>query len=117
MEDPALWEAWMREALKEARLAAEEEEVPVGAVVILNNRVISRGHNQVEALKDATAHAEMIALTAASEAANDWRLEDATLVVTLEPCVMCYGAILQSRVGRVMYGAPEIGRASCRERV
>ncbi|MGE4159007.1 MAG: nucleoside deaminase [Planctomycetota bacterium] len=117
MEDPAFFESWMREALKEARAAAEDEEVPVGAVVILNNRVIGRGHNQVEGLRDATAHAEMIALTAASEAAKDWRLEDATLVVTLEPCVMCYGAALQTRVGRIIYGAPEPKFGACGSRV
>jgi len=96
---------YMREAIKEAEKAFEKEEVPVGAVIVHNERIIGRAHNQVEQLKDATAHAEMIALTQASSALGDWRLEGAELYVTKEPCPMCAGAIVLSRVGRVIFGA------------
>jgi tRNA(adenine34) deaminase len=95
----------MREAIKEAEKAFEKGEVPVGAVIVHNGRIIARAHNQVEQLKDATAHAEMIALTQASSALGDWRLEGAELYVTKEPCPMCAGAITLSRVGRVIFGA------------
>ena len=96
----------MGEALKEAEKAAEEGEIPVGAVIVYSNRVIGRAHNQVELLKDATAHAEMIAITQAASRRDDWRLEDAALYVTKEPCPMCAGAILLCRLGKVVYGAP-----------
>ena len=98
---------WMRLALDEARAAAAEDEVPVGAIVVVGGRVIASAHNQREQLADPTAHAEMIALTQAAAALGSWRLEDCTLYVTLEPCPMCAGAILQARVPRVVWGAAD----------
>lgn len=121
-------ERWMGEALRLAREAAARGEVPVGALVVRDGVVIARGHNQVEALRDATAHAEILAIGAAGSArgaggpdgdgeddeaagtatgGGDWRLDDATLYVTLEPCTMCCGAILLARVGRVVFGAAD----------
>jgi tRNA(adenine34) deaminase len=100
-------ERWMRLALDEARLAAEEDEVPVGAVIVSAGRVVGSAHNQREQLQDPTAHAEMIALTQAASNLGSWRLENALLVVTLEPCPMCAGAILQARVPVVVWGAPD----------
>jgi tRNA(adenine34) deaminase len=104
---------FMGEALRLAAKAYEAEEVPVGAVVVREGRIIARGFNQVELLKDATAHAEMLALTSAQEAAGDWRLNDCTLYVTKEPCPMCAGAIVHCRVGRVVFGVgdPKAGAA------
>ena len=96
---------YMQEAIKEAGIAAERGEVPVGAVIVWQGRIIGRAHNQVEQLSDATAHAEMIALTQASSAVGDWRLDGAELYVTKEPCPMCAGAIALSRVERVIFGA------------
>ena len=104
---------WMREALREAQLAFEEGEVPVGAVVVDQGRLIGRGHNRVENLKDATAHAEIIAIGAASAARGDWRLEGATLYVTVEPCMMCLGAIFLSRVSRLVFGAYDKRAGAC----
>jgi tRNA(adenine34) deaminase len=98
---------WMRLALDEARAAAEEDEVPVGAVVVASGRVVASAHNQREQLSDPTAHAEMIALTQAAAALGSWRLEGCTLYVTLEPCPMCAGAILQARVPLVVWGAAD----------
>lgn len=98
----------MREALKEAKKAFEKDEVPVGAVLVHKNRVIARGHNQVELLQDATAHAEMVCLSAGAEALSHWRLVDTTLYCTLEPCCMCAGALLASRVTRLVWGAPDL---------
>lgn len=103
----------MEEALRLAARAAEAGEVPVGAVIVREGRVIARAHNQVETLKDATAHAEMIALTQASEAVGDWRLEGTELFVTMEPCPMCAGAMVLSRVGRIVYGAPDPIAGAC----
>jgi tRNA(adenine34) deaminase len=100
-------ERWMGEALADAREAAGRGEVPVGAVVVRNDRVVGRGANRVEALHDPTAHAEILAIGAAADAAGDWRLPDATLYVTLEPCTMCTGAILLARIGRLVYGATD----------
>ncbi len=100
-------ERWMREALKQAREAAAAGEVPVGALVVRDGEVLGRGHNRVEALHDATAHAEILALGAASERLGQWRLEGVTLYVTLEPCTMCSGAILLGRVDRLVFGAPD----------
>ena len=100
-------ERWLGEALKEARLAAGKGEVPVGAVVVREGQVIGRGHNQVESLRDPTAHAEILAIGAAGGSGESWRLEEATLYVTLEPCTMCSGAILLARVGRVVFGAAD----------
>jgi tRNA(adenine34) deaminase len=104
---------FMGEALRQALKAYEAEEVPVGAVVVRAGRIIARAFNQVELLKDATAHAEMLALTAAEQAAGDWRLNDCTLYVTKEPCPMCAGAIVHVRIGRVVFGAadPKAGSA------
>lgn len=96
---------FMGEALRQARKAYAAEEVPVGAVVVREGRIIARAYNQVELLKDATAHAEMLALTQAEAAVGDWRLNDCTLYVTKEPCPMCAGAIVHTRVGRVVFGA------------
>jgi tRNA(adenine34) deaminase len=94
-------------ALAEAEAALVEEEVPIGAVIVREDRVIASAHNQREQLHDPTAHAEMIAITQAAGAIGDWRLEGCTLYVTLEPCPMCAGAILQARVPTVVYGAPD----------
>src|SRR2546425_1955331 len=104
---------FMGEALRQARRAYEAEEVPVGAVVVRAGRIIARAFNQVELLKDATAHAEMLALTQAEEAVGDWRLTDCTLYVTKEPCPMCAGAVVHVRLARVVYGAadPKAGAA------
>lgn len=98
---------FMAEALRQARRAGAAAEVPVGAVITRAGRVIARAFNQVELLKDATAHAEMLALTQAQAALGDWRLNECTLYVTKEPCAMCAGAIVQARVGRVVFGAPD----------
>ncbi len=99
---------FMREALKEAKKAYEADEVPVGAVLVYENKVIARGFNQVETLQDATAHAEMICLTAGASALSNWRLNGATLYCTLEPCPMCAGALLASRCSRLVWGAPDV---------
>lgn len=96
---------FMMRALQLADQAASEDEVPVGAIVVHGNRIIGSGYNQREALNDPTAHAEMIAITQAAATLDSWRLEDCTLYVTLEPCPMCAGAIVQARVPRVVYGA------------
>ena len=98
---------FMGEALRQAWRAHEAQEVPVGAVVVREGRIIARAFNQVELLKDATAHAEMLALTQAEEAVGDWRLTDCTLYVTKEPCPMCAGAIVHVRLARVVYGASD----------
>jgi tRNA(adenine34) deaminase len=98
---------FMGEALRQATRAFEAEEVPVGAVVVRAGRVIARAYNQVELLKDATAHAEMLALTQAEESVGDWRLTDCTLYVTKEPCPMCAGAIVHVRLARVVFGCPD----------
>lgn len=97
----------MGEALRLAARAYAAEEVPVGAVIVRAGRIIARAFNQVELLKDATAHAEMLALTQAEEAAGDWRLTDCTLYVTKEPCPMCAGAIVHTRLERVVFGASD----------
>ena len=100
-------EACMRLALTQANMAADEGEVPVGAVILWQDRIIARAHNQVERLKDATAHAEILALTQASAAKGDWRLEDCTLFVTKEPCAMCAGAMVNARLGRLVFACPD----------
>jgi tRNA(adenine34) deaminase len=97
----------MGEALRQAARAGAAAEVPVGAVVVRAGRIIARAGNQVELLKDATAHAEMLALTQAEEAVGDWRLTDCTLYVTKEPCPMCAGAAVHTRLARVVFGAPD----------
>src|SRR5450755_1969774 len=98
---------FMRLALREAEAALAEDEVPIGAVIVHSGRVIAAAHNQREQLRDPTAHAEMIAITQAAEALGGWRLEGCTLYVTLEPCPMCAGAILQARISTVVYGAAD----------
>jgi len=100
-------EHWLAEAIREAEAAAAKGEVPVGALVVRDNQVIGRGHNQVETLKDPTAHAEILAIGAAASASLTWRLPDTTLYVTLEPCTMCCGAILLSRISTVVFGAAD----------
>lgn len=101
-------ETFMVEAIKQAWKAYQVKEVPVGAVLVQHGRVIARGYNQVEMLKDATAHAEMLCLTAGASAVENWRLVDATLYCTVEPCAMCAGAMLLSRVSRLVWGAPDL---------
>lgn len=97
----------MREALRLANKAYQADEVPVGAVVVRAGRIIARAYNQVEMLKDATAHAEMLALTQAEAAVGDWRLNDCDLYVTKEPCVMCAGALVHVRIRRVIFGCSD----------
>jgi tRNA(adenine34) deaminase len=103
-------EHFMREALKEAQKAFEKGEIPVGAVVVSNNQIISRAYNQTELLSDVTAHAEMLAITAAANNLGGKYLSDCTLFVTLEPCVMCAGALTWSQIGNVVYAAKDIRR-------
>lgn len=98
---------FMNEALRLATKAFEKEEVPVGAVVVREGKIIGRAHNQVELLKDATAHAEMLAITQAEAAVGDWRLSDCDLYVTKEPCAMCAGALVHVRMRRVVFGCPD----------
>ena len=100
-------ERFMRAAIEEARLAVEHDDVPIGAVVVSGGELIARGHNERELLQDPTAHAEVIALRRASEAVGSWRVLDATLYVTLEPCAMCAGAIVLSRIPCVVFGADD----------
>jgi tRNA(adenine34) deaminase len=104
---------FMGEALRQAARAYEAEEVPIGAVVVREGRIVARAFNQVELLKDATAHAEMLAITQAEELVGDWRLTDCTLYVTKEPCSMCAGAVVHVRLARVVYGVgdPKAGAA------
>lgn len=106
-DEMQIHEHFMMDALAEAQQAASENEVPVGAVIVYNARIIARAHNQREQLKDPTAHAEMIAITQAAAFLKSWRLENCVLYVTLEPCPMCTGAILQSRIPLVVYGTQD----------
>lgn len=105
MEGIASDERFMRDALREASLAEAEDEIPIGAVITFGGRVIAKGHNMTERLHDPTAHAEMIAITAATEAMGWKYLNDCTLYVTVEPCPMCAAALAWSQVGRIVYGA------------
>ena len=100
-------EKYMREALREAQAAGAEEEIPIGAVVVSGGRIIGKGHNMVERLNDPTAHAEMIAITAATEAVGGKYLTGCTLYVTVEPCPMCAAALAWSQISRIVYGAPD----------
>jgi len=100
-------ELYMREAIKEAKQAETLEEVPIGALIVINGEIISRAHNLRETKQDAVAHAELLAIQEACHRQGTWRLEEATLYVTLEPCPMCAGAIIMSRVKRVVYGAKD----------
>jgi tRNA(adenine34) deaminase len=106
-------EKFMRLALRQAEMAFDAKEVPIGCVIVKEGKVIGKGYNQVETLKDATAHAEILAIGAASSAVENWRLSDCTLYVTLEPCPMCAGAILNSRISRVVYGSPDSRFGGC----
>ncbi len=104
---------WMQMALKEAKIALTEDEIPVGAIVIFENQIIGKGYNQREKLNDPTAHAEMIAITAAANFLDSWRLDDCTLFVTLEPCPMCAGAIVNARIPEVVFGVQDKQYGAC----
>ena len=106
-------EKWMRHALAEAQLALKKNEVPIGAVVVHEDKIIGRGHNQVESLNDPTAHAEIIAIGAASNFLNSWRLSGSSIYVTIEPCAMCAGAIVLSRLDRLVFGAKDPKAGAC----
>ncbi len=106
-------ETWMELAYREAEKAYEKDEVPVGAVVVAQKKVVGRGYNMVESLQDSTAHAEMIAITAASETLGSWRLDEAVLYVTKEPCPMCAGAIYLSRIPHVVFGVSDSRMGAC----
>ncbi len=106
-------EKWMRIALEEAKIAMEEGEVPVGAVIVKDGREICRAHNQCMQIPDATAHAELLAISRACAALDGWRLEGCTLYVTLEPCPMCAGAAVNGRVDRIVYGAKDPRAGAC----
>ena len=106
-------EVFMREALKQAAAAYEDDEVPVGAVIVYGGRIIARAYNQRELLKDPTAHAEMIAITQAAAALENWRLTGATIYVTLEPCAMCAGAMVLARIDRLVFGASDPKAGAC----
>ena len=103
----------MRAALREAEASAAKDEVPVGCVIVHDGLIVGRGHNQVEALEDATAHAEIVAIGAASSTLGSWRLNLCTMYVTLEPCAMCAGAIILARLGRLVYGADDPKAGAC----
>jgi tRNA(adenine34) deaminase len=107
MIEPRPDEYFMREAMRQALKASKAGEVPVGAVIVRAGKIIARAHNQVELLKDATAHAEMLALTQAEAAVGDWRLTDCDLYVTKEPCAMCAGALVHTRIRRVIFGCAD----------
>jgi tRNA(adenine34) deaminase len=106
-------EQWMQLALREAQKAFEEDEVPVGALVVHDNKIIGRGYNQIERLQDPTAHAEMIAITAAANHLQSRRLAECTMFVTLEPCPMCAGAIVQARIPTLVFGAFDPKAGAC----
>lgn len=106
-------ERWMEYAVKEAELAYRRKEVPIGAVLVREGRILGKGYNQIESLQDPTAHAEMIAITAAAAGLGSRRLEGCTMYVTLEPCAMCAGAIVLARVPRLVYGAPDPKAGAC----
>ncbi len=106
-------EKWMLEAIRLAEIAYEKDEIPVGAVVVKDTKIIGRGYNQREILKDPTAHAEVLAITAAANTIGDWRLNDCTLYVTKEPCAMCAGAIINSRMQTVIFGCYDAERGYC----
>jgi tRNA(adenine34) deaminase len=111
--DEQINEHWMKKALLEAERAFNAKETPVGAVVVKDGSIIGRGYNQVETLNDATAHAEMIAITAATNTLGNWRLSECSLYVTKEPCTMCCGAIVNSRINFIGFGAYDKKRGGC----
>ena len=102
------YEVYMLEALKEAELAAQEDEGPIGCVIVKDDQIIARAHNQRDKSNNPLGHAETLAIKKASEVLNDWQLVGTELYVTIEPCLMCAGAIIQSRIGKVIYGAPDL---------
>ncbi|HEX9917495.1 MAG TPA: tRNA adenosine(34) deaminase TadA [candidate division Zixibacteria bacterium] len=104
---------WMRLALEEAMLAYKKDEIPIGAVIVHQGKVIGKGHNQTESLKDATAHAEILAIGSASDFLKSWRLENCSIYVTVEPCIMCAGAIVLSRIKRLVFGAYDMKNGAC----
>ena len=104
---------FMYAALQEAERAYDDDEVPVGAVVVHKNKIVGRGHNQIEKLNDATAHAEMIAITSAANHLKSWRLNECSIYVTLEPCIMCTGALLSSRIDNLYFGASDSKFGAC----
>ena len=106
-------EIFMREAIRQAKMAASEDEVPVGAVIVYNRQIIAKSHNQIELLKDPTAHAEMIAITQATHHLSSKWLQEATLYVTIEPCSMCAGALVLARLNRVCFGAQDPETGAC----
>jgi tRNA(adenine34) deaminase len=106
-------EQGMRAALREAQASADDDEVPIGCVIVHEGIIVGRGRNQMERLQDATAHAEMVAIGAASSTLGTWRLHECTMYVTLEPCAMCAGAIILSRVGRLVYAANDPKAGAC----
>ncbi len=112
-EIQAIHEKWMSEAIRLAQIAYENDEIPVGAIVVKDNKIIGRGYNQREILKDPTAHAEVLAITAAANTIEDWRLNDCILYVTKEPCAMCAGAIINSRINKVIFGCYDAERGYC----
>ncbi len=112
-DTPTRHEAWMQQAFLQAQDAYAEGEVPVGAVIVHQGRIIAAAHNQRETLQDPTAHAEMIAITQAAQALESWRLTECILYVTLEPCPMCAGAIVQARIPRIVYGTSDPKAGAC----
>ncbi len=110
-------EYYMRQAIAEAKKAFEKDEVPVGVIIVYGNSVIAKAHNQREMLLDPTAHAEMIAITQASAYLQNWRLSDTTVYITLEPCAMCAGALVQARVKNLVYGAKDRKYGACESTV
>ena len=106
-------EQGMRAAMREAQASADQDEVPIGCVIVHDGIIVGRGHNQVEGLRDATAHAEIVAIGAASSTLETWRLHECTMYVTLEPCAMCAGAIILARVGRLVYAAIDPKAGAC----
>jgi tRNA(adenine34) deaminase len=114
ISDIQIDERFMRQAIDQAFIAEDNGDVPIGAVVVFENRVIAKGYNQREQLNDPTAHAEMIALTAAAEFIGNWRLGDCTMYVTLEPCCMCAGALVLARIDRLVYGCDDPKAGACR---
>ena len=101
-------EKYMKESLKQAKVAGLLDEVPVGCVIVKDNKIIAKGYNKRETLKDPSAHAEIVAIRKAAKKLGDWQLVDCTIYVTIEPCIMCAGAIIQSRISKVVYGATDI---------
>jgi tRNA(adenine34) deaminase len=104
---------WMQDALNLAEKAYSENEVPVGCIIVQNNKIIGKGYNQTQSLKDPTAHAEVLAITAAAASIKDWRLTDTAIYVTKEPCAMCAGAIINSRISKLIFGAYDEQKGCC----